>query len=58
MAEKNLSGMAHIFQLKTWANTNYYRDIIWFSEEWTAGSKDGGISRDEMRLLFAEDRSL
>jgi len=34
---------------------SYYRDTLGFSEEWTAGSRDGGISRDDMRLLFAED---
>ena len=33
----------------------YYRDKLGFSNEWTWGDKDGGISRDDMRLLFGED---
>src|SRR5258706_7744101 len=34
---------------------NFYRDSLGFYEEWTFGSKDGGIRHDDMRLLFAED---
>jgi len=39
---------------------DYYRDTLGFSEEWKWTNKegevkDGGIRRDEMRLLFAED---
>ena len=34
---------------------DYYRDRLGFYEEWTWGNKDGGIRRDEMRLLFGED---
>lgn len=34
---------------------NYYRDRPGFYDEWTWADKDGGIRRDEMRLLFAED---
>ena len=30
---------------------------IGFSEAWTFGDKDGGIKRDDMRLLFAEDKN-
>ena len=26
-----------------------------FTDEWTFGDKDGGIQRDGLRLLFAED---
>jgi catechol 2,3-dioxygenase-like lactoylglutathione lyase family enzyme len=33
----------------------YYRDTLGFYDEWTFGNKDGGIRRDDMRLLFAED---
>jgi hypothetical protein len=33
----------------------YYRDKLGFNDEWTTGEKDGGISRNEMRLLFEED---
>ena len=39
---------------------NYYRDVLGFYEEWTWADKggkitDGGIRRDDMRLLFGED---
>jgi catechol 2,3-dioxygenase-like lactoylglutathione lyase family enzyme len=37
------------------ATVDYYRDTLGFYDEWTFGEKDGGIRRDEMRLLFAED---
>ena len=33
----------------------YYRDTLGFYNEWTFGDKDGGIRRDDMRLLFGED---
>ena len=33
----------------------FYRDTLGFYEEWTFGDRDGGIRRDDMRLLFAED---
>lgn len=36
---------------------NYYKNILGFYDEWTFGDKDGGIRRDDMRLLFAEDES-
>ena len=39
---------------------SYYRDILGFYDEWTWKNKegeikDGGLRRDDMRLLFAED---
>jgi len=34
----------------------YYRDKLGFTDEWTFGEKDGGICRDDLRLLFAEDK--
>jgi Glyoxalase/Bleomycin resistance protein/Dioxygenase superfamily len=34
---------------------DYYRDKLGFTDEWTFGDKDGGIRRDDMRLLFGED---
>lgn len=34
---------------------DYYRDKLGFSNEWLYGEKDGGISRDDLKLLFAED---
>lgn len=34
---------------------DYYRDKLGFSDEWIFGEKDGGIHRDDLNLLFAED---
>ena len=34
---------------------DYYRDTLGFYDEWTFGEKDGGLRRDDMRLLFGED---
>jgi len=34
---------------------DYYRNKLGFYDEWTFGDKDGGIRRDDLRLLFAED---
>jgi catechol 2,3-dioxygenase-like lactoylglutathione lyase family enzyme len=34
---------------------DYYRDVLGFCEEWTFGDRDGGIQRDDMRILFVED---
>lgn len=34
---------------------DYYCDQLGFYEEWTFGPADGGLRRDEMRLLFGED---
>ena len=34
---------------------DYYRDTLGFYDEWTEGKIDGGIRRDDMRMLFGED---
>lgn len=34
---------------------DYYMDKLGFSDKWTFSDKDGGIRRDDMRLLFCED---
>ena len=34
---------------------DYYRDTLGFYEEWTEGKIDGGIRRDDMRMIFGED---
>ena len=34
---------------------DYYRDTLGFYDEWTEGATDGGIRRDDMRMLFGED---
>jgi hypothetical protein len=33
---------------------DYYRNLG-FTDDWVYGEKDGGTSRDELRLLFVED---
>jgi catechol 2,3-dioxygenase-like lactoylglutathione lyase family enzyme len=33
----------------------YYRNTLGFYDEWSFGGKDGGIRRDDIRLLFYED---
>ena len=35
---------------------DYYRDKLGFTDEWIFGDKDGGIHRNDLRLLFAEDK--
>jgi hypothetical protein len=35
---------------------DYFRDKLGFTDEWTFGEKDGGIRRDDLRLLFGEDK--
>jgi hypothetical protein len=34
---------------------DYYHDKLGFYDEWTFGDRDGGIRRDDLILLFAED---
>jgi hypothetical protein len=34
---------------------DYYHDKLGFTGEWTIGDKDGGIRRNDLRLLFGED---
>jgi len=34
---------------------SYYRDTLGFYDEWIFNEKDGGIRRDDLRLLFGED---
>ena len=46
---------AHLPVVNLRQTLDYYRDVLGFSEEWTWGEKDGGIKRDDMRLLFGED---
>lgn len=43
--------------VKNLEQTFEFYKSIGFNEEWTFGDKDGGIKRDDMRLLFAEDEN-
>ena len=36
---------------------DYYRDVLGFTDEWTFGDTDGGIRKDDLRLIFAEDET-
>ena len=56
MKEKKFARCTPHLSVKNLRETlDYYRDILGFSDEWTFGDKDGGIRRDDMRLLFAEN---
>lgn len=46
---------AHLPVINLRETLNYYRDKFGFYEEWTEGTIDGGIRRDDMRMLFGED---
>src|SRR4051794_31397318 len=46
---------AHLPVINLKATLGYYRDVLGFYEEWSEGEIDGGIRRDDMRLLFGED---
>lgn len=46
---------AHLPVINLKQTLAYYRNTLGFSDEWLWGEKDGGISRDDMRLLFVED---
>ena len=35
---------------------DYYRGKLGFTDKWAFGGKDGGIRRDDLHLLFAEDK--
>ena len=38
------------------ATLEYYRDKLGFTDGWKFGERDGGASRDGLRMLFAEDK--
>jgi catechol 2,3-dioxygenase-like lactoylglutathione lyase family enzyme len=53
--KKNHRCGAHLPVINLRQTLDYYRDVLGFSEEWTWGDTDGGIKKDDMRLLFGED---
>jgi len=55
-AKKFIKSGPHIPVKNLRTTLDYYRDKLGFSNEWTFGDKDGGIQRDDLRLLFAEDK--
>jgi catechol 2,3-dioxygenase-like lactoylglutathione lyase family enzyme len=38
------------------ATLKYYRDKLGFTDGWKFGERDGGASRDDLRMLVAEDK--
>ncbi|HEY8928965.1 MAG TPA: VOC family protein [Mucilaginibacter sp.] len=46
---------AHLPVINLRQTLDYYRDTLGFYDEWTEGNTDGGIRRDDMRLLFGEN---
>ena len=58
MSEKKFHRQAiHLPVRDLKATIAWYRDVLGFYDEWNWGEKDGGIRRDDMRLLFGEDPS-
>ena len=54
--KKFLKPLPHLPVKNLRLTLDYYRDKLGFSDEWTFGDIDGGIRRDDLRLLFAEDK--
>ena len=59
-SKKFIRSNAHLPVKNLRQTLDYYREVLGFCEEWTWENKegiitDGGIRRDDMRLLFAED---
>jgi hypothetical protein len=47
--------LAHLPVMNLRLTLDYYRDKLGFSNEWMVGEKDGGIRRDDLRLLFEQN---
>ena len=54
-AKKFTRSAPHLPVINLRQTLDYYSDTLGFCEEWTEGKTDGGIRRDEMRMLFGED---
>jgi hypothetical protein len=57
METKKFIRSAPHLPVKNLKQTFEFYKSLGFSEEWTFGDKDGGIKRDDMQLLFAEDEN-
>ena len=53
--KKFLKPLPHLPVKSLRSTLDYYSDQLGFTDAWTFGDKDGGIRRDDLRLLFAED---
>ena len=59
-AKKFIKSGPHLPVKNLQQTLDFYRDVLGFYDEWTWKNKDGemidgGIRRDEMRLLFGKD---
>jgi catechol 2,3-dioxygenase-like lactoylglutathione lyase family enzyme len=57
MKPKFIKPLPHLPVKDLQLTLDYYRERLGFDNEWRFGPSDGGISRDELRLLFAEDEA-
>ncbi|HWJ91975.1 MAG TPA: VOC family protein [Flavisolibacter sp.] len=55
MTKRFLRSAPHLPVKNLQATFDYYMNTLGFTAHWAFGGKDGGVSRDEMRLLFAEE---
>ena len=53
--KKFIRSNPHLPVINLQQTLDYYRDTLGFYDEWTEGKIDGGIRRDDMRMLFGED---
>lgn len=56
-AKKFIRSGAHLPVISLKQTLAYYRDTLGFYDEWTEGTKDGGIRRDDMWILFGENEA-
>jgi uncharacterized glyoxalase superfamily protein PhnB len=56
-AQKFIKSSPHLPVKNLRQTLDYYKDKLGFTDEWTFGDKDGGIRRDDLRLLFGEDNT-
>jgi len=56
-AKKFIRSAPHLPVKSLKETLEFYRDVLGFYDVWVFGDKDGGIRRDDMRLLFAEDEN-
>jgi catechol 2,3-dioxygenase-like lactoylglutathione lyase family enzyme len=55
MKQKKFNRLSAFIPVRNLRETlDFYRDVFGFSEEWDIGT-DGGIRRDDMRVVFCED---
>ena len=54
--KKFLKTLPHLPVKDLQLTLDYYRDKLGFTDEWAFGHIDGGIRRDDLRLLFVEDK--